>query len=194
MTYILIRALVLTAIVFTVQVLTGAVLSFDLIPGVYRSAIPVGWLLLLLLGWYLAARRKSVTTAQPLPPLIKRVATVILIVAIAITVVWSVRLSLLDSYHTVSGSMMPTIRREDYLLAFQWYPTPERGDLVVFIYPTDPYVAIVFRLIGLPQDRIRMIDGHLHINGQPVKRMQVEDYVYAPVSRRSNGARHCRMA
>ena len=33
------------------------------------------------------------------------------------------------------------------------------------------------RVIGLPGDRIQMIDGVLHINGQPVKRERIEDFV-----------------
>ena len=44
---------------------------------------------------------------------------------------------------------------------------PERGDVVVFKHPvlgTD-YIK---RLIGLPGDRIQMINGLLHINGEPV--------------------------
>src|SRR5262249_7535136 len=32
-------------------------------------------------------------------------------------------------------------------------------------------------VIGLPGDRIQMINGLLHINGEPVKREQIEDFV-----------------
>ena len=33
------------------------------------------------------------------------------------------------------------------------------------------------RVIGLPGDRIQMIDGVLHINGEPVKRERIEDFI-----------------
>src|SRR5262249_6310269 len=33
------------------------------------------------------------------------------------------------------------------------------------------------RVIGLPGDRIQMIDGRLHINGAPVKRARVTDFI-----------------
>ncbi|MGD9865430.1 MAG: signal peptidase I, partial [Pseudodonghicola sp.] len=45
---------------------------------------------------------------------------------------------------------------------------PERGDVVVFRHPVTG-ADFIKRLIGLPGDRIQMIDGVLHINGEAVK-------------------------
>ncbi|ETD80625.1 signal peptidase I [Rhodobacter capsulatus] len=45
---------------------------------------------------------------------------------------------------------------------------PERGDVVVFRHPIRN-VDFIKRLIGLPGDRIQMINGVLQINGAPVK-------------------------
>ncbi|MFC3060616.1 signal peptidase I [Paenirhodobacter populi] len=45
---------------------------------------------------------------------------------------------------------------------------PERGDVVVFRHPTQN-VDFIKRLIGLPGDRIQMINGVLNINGEPVQ-------------------------
>ena len=55
--------------------------------------------------------------------------------------------------------------------------TPERGDVVVFRLPKDDSTDYIKRVIGLPGDRIQMIDGILNINGQPVKRERIDDFV-----------------
>ncbi len=46
---------------------------------------------------------------------------------------------------------------------------PKRGDIIVFKWPGDNSTDYIKRLIGLPGDHIQMIDGVLHINGEPVQ-------------------------
>jgi signal peptidase I len=47
---------------------------------------------------------------------------------------------------------------------------PKRGDMIVFRLPRDRRIFYVKRVVGLPGERIRMIDGRLSINGQLVAR------------------------
>jgi len=49
-----------------------------------------------------------------------------------------------------------------------WSSTPKRGDVVVFRPTQDPDTDWIKRVIGLPGDRIQMIEGILHINGESV--------------------------
>src|SRR5262249_51230088 len=58
-----------------------------------------------------------------------------------------------------------------------WSGTPARGDIVVFRLPKDDSTDYIKRVIGLPGDRIQMIEGVLHINGVPVKRERIDDYI-----------------
>jgi signal peptidase I len=54
---------------------------------------------------------------------------------------------------------------------------PQRGDVVVFKYPQDNSTDFIKRVIGLPGDRIQMINDVLYLNGKPVPSERVADYV-----------------
>lgn len=47
---------------------------------------------------------------------------------------------------------------------------PERGDIVI-VTPPGTRTDYIKRVIGLPGDTLRMVDGQLYINNQPVKRV-----------------------
>lgn len=54
---------------------------------------------------------------------------------------------------------------------------PNRGDVAVFKLPRDNDTDYIKRIIGLPGDRIVMKDGVLSINGEPVKRVRIADFI-----------------
>jgi signal peptidase I len=56
---------------------------------------------------------------------------------------------------------------------------PRRGDIVI-VTPPGTRTDYIKRVIGLPGDNLRMVDGTVYINGQPIKR-QVEAPKLFPV-------------
>jgi signal peptidase I len=48
-----------------------------------------------------------------------------------------------------------------------------RGDTVVFWYPRDTTKSYIKRVVGLPGDRIRIVNGQVSVNGAPLN----EEYV-----------------
>lgn len=49
----------------------------------------------------------------------------------------------------------------------------KRGDTVVFWYPRDTSKSYIKRVIGLPGDRVRIVDGQVYVNGTALN----EEYV-----------------
>ena len=52
------------------------------------------------------------------------------------------------------------------------YRDPKRGDIFVFVSPSEPGLFVVKRVIGVPGDRIHLLGGTVYVNGQP----QTEPY------------------
>src|SRR5438105_6083496 len=73
-------------------------------------------------------------------------------------------------------SMMPSLDDQEriFINKFVYRIEPiQRGDIVVFRYPRDPAKSFIKRVIGVAGDHVRIMDGHVILNG----RMLVEDYV-----------------
>lgn len=62
------------------------------------------------------------------------------------------------------ASMSPVLQPGDWVLARKRNGTPERGDIVVFTDPTGSGMSLVKRVIGLPGERLAVIDGHVSID------------------------------
>jgi signal peptidase I len=121
------------------------------------------------------------------------------------TIVYAVLIALVvrtvayEPFNIPSGSMVPTLLVGDYLFVSKFsygysryslpfglplfsgrifFHPPDRGDVVVFKLPTDNSTDYIKRVIGLPGDHIQMKNGILNLNGQPVPRRRIEDYLY----------------
>jgi len=93
---------------------------------------------------------------------------------------------IVQAFQIPSESMENTLLVGDYLLVDKvhygpggsWgkilpYAPIQRGDIIVFHYPVHPQQHFVKRVIGLPGDRVRLLDSRVLVNGFPLR----EDYV-----------------
>ena len=75
-----------------------------------------------------------------------------------------------------SGSMENTIMTGERLLVTRVHKPEklERGSIVVF-YSKEENVDLIKRLIGLPGDRIKIVDGIVYVNGEEMAEPYVEN-------------------
>ncbi|HYE24615.1 MAG TPA: signal peptidase I [Clostridia bacterium] len=86
----------------------------------------------------------------------------------------------LQAFEIPSGSMERTLLIGDHVFVdrvrlapkaswMSWllpYRDPQRGDIVVFLSPSQPGLYVVKRIVGMPGDRLHLRDGVLYRNGE----------------------------
>lgn len=93
----------------------------------------------------------------------------VLIIIIAGAILVSIRL--LSKGHVFkmsSSSMEPTIHKGEYVVInkdIYKNTQPQRGDMVVYIFPPDPNKQFVHRVAGLPNETIEIKNIKILING-----------------------------
>jgi len=116
----------------------------------------------------------------------------------ALLIALVLRIVLFQPFTIPSASMEPNLSEGDYIVVSKWSygyskhsiplsppifngrimlplvsHEPRRGDVVVFKLPRDNRTDYIKRLIGLPGDRIQMIDNVLFINGAAVRDVEM---------------------
>ncbi len=115
----------------------------------------------------------------------------------ALLIALVVRTVLFQPFNIPSGSLVPTLLVGDYLFTSKysygysrysipfgpplfsgrlWGSEPKRGDISVFKLPKDNSTDYIKRVIGLPGDKIQVVEGILQINGKAVQRERIADY------------------
>ncbi len=109
----------------------------------------------------------------------------------ALLIVFMIRSSIVEAFKIPSGSMIPTLLIGDHIFVNKFaygfkipfsdlvtdHPIyvlkrkpPERGDIVVFIYPKDESFYYIKRVIGVPGDTVELRNKVLYINQKMISR------------------------
>ncbi len=117
------------------------------------------------------------------PPGRSRLREAVEALVVAVVFALFVRTWIFQAFEIPSGSMEKNLLVGDHILVnkFVYGPAasprergllPERpirrGDIVVFKFPEDPERDFIKRCLGLPGDRIELVDKVLQVNGSPV--------------------------
>lgn len=85
---------------------------------------------------------------------------------IAIIIVVPIRMFIAEPFIVRGASMDPTFDSGHYLIVDQLtyrFREPERLEIIVFRYPTNPGTYIIKRIIGLPGETVHVNDGKVTI-------------------------------
>ena len=118
------------------------------------------------------------------------------VILYALIIAFFVRSVAYQPFNIPSGSMIPTLLVGDYLFVSKFSygysrfsipfglnffsgrilnNEPVRGDVAVFRHPPQNKEDFIKRIVGIPGDRIMVVNGLLHINGLPVKKIKIKN-------------------
>ena len=116
-------------------------------------------------------------------------------ISLAVLIALIIRSFFAEPFNIPSGSMKPNLLVGDFIFVSKWsygfskhslpfsIPVipkkifsrlPQRGDVVVFKTPEDNRTDYIKRVIGLPGDKIKIIDGKIFINDSLILRKKLK--------------------
>ncbi len=104
-------------------------------------------------------------------------------IVFALVIALFIRTFIVQAFKIPSSSMVPTLEVGDHILVWKFIygvkipfidkklmvRSPDRGDIVVFLYPKDRSKDFIKRVIALPGEKIQIIGKKILINDRPIK-------------------------
>jgi len=129
-------------------------------------------------------------------------------IALAVFIALLIRSFVAEPFNIPSGSMKPNLLVGDFIFVSKWTygyskhslpfslpiipgkffsEFPNRGDVVVFKTPQDNRTDYIKRVIGLPGDKIKIINGAIIINDDLIIKKRIDDFI--DINKQGSGIR-----
>jgi signal peptidase I len=111
-------------------------------------------------------------------------------IGVAVLIALLLRAFVVEAFKIPSGSMIPTLEVGDHIFVNKFiygvrvpftnykigelYRRPQRGEVIVFIYPKNPDQDFIKRIIAVEGDTVEIKDNQVFINDKPVPREHIE--------------------
>jgi len=106
------------------------------------------------------------------------------IVIISLVVIIGIRTYVMQPFFVSGSSMEPNFHDGDYLIVDELsyeIGEPKRGDVIIFRYPKNPSEYFIKRIIGLPGEKIEILDNSIKIyNNSNPDGFVVQEGTYIP--------------
>ncbi len=134
-------------------------------------------------------------------------------IVLAIFIALLIRSFIAEPFNIPSGSMKPNLLVGDFIFVSKWSygysrhslpfsiplipgkifgKLPERGDVAVFKTPYDNNTDYIKRVIGLPGDKIKIINGQILLNNRLILRKKINDFIDVDKNNKSKRLRKYR--
>lgn len=92
-------------------------------------------------------------------------------VAIAAAILIVIRFFIAEPHKVSGSSMVPNFHDGDYIITNKLATTlsePKRGEVIILHNPRNQDQVFIKRIVGLPSERISIVDSTVYINNQPL--------------------------
>ncbi|MBL4633120.1 MAG: signal peptidase I [Kofleriaceae bacterium] len=131
-------------------------------------------------------RTSSCSIRRPLPTIGTAVGASVGFILLTVGFTQVLKSHLVQAFKIPSAAMIPALSIGDHIIVNKLDVAPERGKVVVFVYPCDENKDFVKRIIAVENDTVEQRCGRLYINGEELIHEGGERYSYWDTSHRGD--------
>ncbi len=88
------------------------------------------------------------------------------VIVIAVVLMFAIRIFVAEPFVVSGSSMVPNFHNREYLvvdkISYRFHE-PQRGDVIIFRYPKDTSQYFIKRIIGLPGEKVQIVNGRAKV-------------------------------